>query len=105
MLVKIVNKTEDLDLFQKITDIVKASTRYEIDFQLATEDDTDIPSRIFVLTDEDEDSDDENICYITRKQVLDNPRLVIWKMIKHVPQLYCLDYKDLYLKNLTLVKM
>ena len=101
MLVKIENKTEDQDLEEKITSIIKASTRYEIDFQLATEDDTDIPSRTFILTDSDEDSD-ESICYITRKQVLDNPRLVIWKMIKHVPQLYCLDYKDLYLKNLTL---
>jgi len=101
MLVKIENKTEDQDLEEKITSIIKASTRYEIDFQLATEDDTDIPSRTFILTDSDEDSD-ESVCYITRKQVLDNPRLVIWKMIKHVPQLYCLDYKDLYLKNLTL---
>ena len=102
MLVKIENKTEDQDLFEKILDIVKASPRYEIDFQLATEDDTDSPSRIFVLTDEDEDECDENICHITRKQVLDNPRLVIWKMIKHVPHLYCLDFKNLYLKNLTL---
>tara|TARA_R110002096_G_C14129130_1_gene681722 strand:- start:15 stop:326 length:312 start_codon:yes stop_codon:yes gene_type:complete len=102
MLVKIENKTEDQDLFEKISDIIKASPRHEIDFQLSTEDDDDSPSRIFVLTDEDEDECDENICHITRKQVLDNPRLVIWKMIKHVPQLYCLDYKDLYLKNLTL---
>ena len=101
MLVKIENKTEDLDLFEKISDIIKASPRHEIDFQLATEDD-DSPSRTFVLTDEDEDECDENICHITRKQVLDNPRLVIWKMIKHVPQLYCLDFKNLYLKNLTL---
>ena len=102
MLVKIENKTEDLDLFEKITSIIKASPRYEIDFQLVEEDDTDSPSRTFILTDEDEDECDENICHITRKQVLDNPRLVIWKMIKHVPHLYCLDYKDLYLKNLTL---
>ena len=102
MLVKIENKTEDLDLFEKISDIIKASPRHEIDFQLATEDDDDSPSRTFVLTDEDEDECDENICHITRKQVLDNPRLVIWKMIKHVPQLYCLDFKNLYLKNLTL---
>jgi hypothetical protein len=102
MLVKIENKTEDLDLEEKITSIIKASPRHEIDFQLAIEDDTDIPSRTFILTDADEDECDENICHITRKQVLDNPRLVIWKMIKHVPQLYCLDYKNLYLKNLTL---
>jgi len=102
MLVKIENKTEDHDLEEKITSIIKASPRHKIDFQLATEDDTDIPSRRFILTDEDESSSDESVCYITRKQILDDPRLVIWKMIKHVPQLYCLDYKDLYLKNLTL---
>lgn len=98
-LVDIRNDTKDLDLTERIKNMIEASPRYNIDFKWAKEDEE--PHCCFVLSDRDPEEGPENEHYILRKDIAEDPRKVIWDMIKHLPALYCLDYGSLYLEKIS----
>jgi hypothetical protein len=104
-LIDLRNDTKDLDLTQRFKAMIEASPRYNIDFKWANVDvDEDIdPDCSFILSDRTpEEECPENEHYLLRKDIAEEPRKVIWNMIKYLPSLYCLDYGSLYLEKITL---
>jgi len=93
--VEIRNDTNDDHRYQLVSEMIKNSPRHKVDF-LYTENEGD---KVFVITDREQEDHDEGRApeqFITREQAYENPRKMVWDMIKFIPQLYCLDYISLY---------
>lgn len=93
------NDTKDLDLSERFKAMIEASPRYNTDFKWTDEDHE--PDCCFVLSDRDPEEGPENEHYLLRKDICEDPRRIIWTMIKHFPPLYCLDYGTLYLEKIS----
>lgn len=97
--VELRNDTKDLDLSERFKAMIEASPKYNIDFKWVSDDDE--AHCCFVLSDRDPEECTDNEHYILRKDIAEDPRKVIWNMIKHLPALYCLDYGSLYLEKIS----
>lgn len=93
------NDTKDLDLGDRIKEMIEASPKYKVDFRWVKDDED--PDCCFVLSDRDPEECEEYEHYILREKLAEDPRKVIWYMIKQLPALYCLDYGSLYLEKLS----
>lgn len=98
-LVDIRNDTKDLDLSERFKAMIEASPKYNIDFKWVSDDDE--AHCCFVISDRDPEECPDNEHYILRKDIAEEPRKVIWNMIKYLPALYCLDYGSLYLEKIS----
>jgi len=92
------NDTKDLDLSERFKAMIEASPRFNVDFKWTDNDESEC---CFVLSDRDPEEGPDNEHYILRKDISEDPRRIIWDMIKHFPPLYCLDYGTLYLEKIS----
>lgn len=92
--IEILNDTKDLDLTDTVKELITTSPRYDIDVKVV-DDEGDF---YFVISDREiEDSVNEH--FIEREMIQEDPRLACYFMIKAIPHLYCLDYKNLLKKK------
>ena len=99
-IIELRNDTKDLDLGERVKDMIEASPKYDVDFKWAKDDEE--ADCCFVISDHDpEDKCPENEHYLIREDLATSPRKVIWNMIKYLPALFCLDYGSLYLKKIS----
>ena len=93
--VELRNDTNDDHLCEIISEMIKKSPRHKVDFLYAESE----GDKVFVITDREQEDHDEGRHpehFITRAQAYEDPRKMVWDMIKFIPQLYCLDYIALY---------
>ena len=91
--VGIKNQSEDQSFRKVFEDLITSSPRYNVGWTLS--DDAD---RTYVLVDqpvENEDEWDTDEFFVSRDLLYSEPREAIHKIIKYLPQLYCVNYEIL----------
>jgi hypothetical protein len=96
--VGIKNQSEDQAFRKVFEDLITSSPRYNVGWTLSEVGGVHDADRTYVLVDqpvENEDEWDTDEFFVSRDLLYSEPRDAIHKIIKYLPQLYCVNYEIL----------